>query len=218
MRTMCRLLAAVVLGVLVASGTAAANHLDPQKKIKPADQARARAMLLKKADLGPGVVSQTNGSEPHVNCTGVDLSDLIVTGEARSPTFARGVTLFTATAEIYRTVADSSASWRQTTGAAWTTCLREVWGTEYAKQGFTLQSLSKLAFPRVGLKTVAFRILLSGEVQGLTVPFTLDVVVLMQSRAQVALIFGSVAAPAKAEELRLVRLTAKRMATAMRSS
>ena len=68
-------------------------------------------------------------------------------------------------------------------------------------------------------QTVAYRIALSASVQGQEVPLYVDLVVLMQSRAHVALYFGSGLAPAaRAEELRLARLAAGRMAKAMRGS
>lgn len=216
MRHMRRLLAFAVLGAFAVSGTALANHLDPQKKITPADQARARAMLVKKADFGLGVQAIPNAAEPHVTCRGMDQSDLILTGEAQAPSFVRSGSAVSSTAEVYRTVRDSRVGWARFTGAAGARCLEEVQRREYAKQGFTLQSFRKLNFPRIGQATVAFRVILSGESQGVTVPFTLDLVALLHSRAQAGLVFGSLAAPARAEEVRLARLVAKRMATAMR--
>lgn len=209
-----------VLGLLLALlpvGTALANHLDPQKKIRPADQARARAMLFKQADFGSGVQTQPNAASPHVTCKGVNQSDLAVSGEAESPTFVGGVTLFTSSAQVYQTLADSNTGWRRSTGRAAARCLEMVLRREYSKQGLTLQSFRKRAFPHVGQGSVAFRVVLSGESQGVTVSFTLDVIGLLYSRAQVALGVASLAPPPKAEEVRLARIVAGRMAKAMRS-
>jgi len=217
MRTMRSLLALGSIVTLVASSTALASHLDPQKKMTAADQARVRAMLFKKADFGPGVRTQPNAAASHVTCRGLDQSDLTLTGEAESPTFIRGVSVFSSLAQVYRTLKESKEGWRRSTGAA-AKCLEDVLRREYAKQGLSLQSFRKRAFPRVGQGTVAFRAVLSGESQGLTVLFTLDVVGLLYSRAQVALVFGSLSPPTKAEEVRLARLVAGRMAKAMRGA
>jgi len=50
-----------------------------------------------------------------------------------------------------------------------------------------------------------------------TVPVYVDIVALLRSRGQATVIVGSaVVPPQKAEELRLARIVARRMATAMR--
>jgi hypothetical protein len=60
---------------------------------------------------------------------------------------------------------------------------------------------------------------LSGESQSVTVKVVIDLVVLMHSRAQVPLFFGSALVPVpRADQLRLARLTASRMAKAMRGA
>ncbi|MGH3137419.1 MAG: hypothetical protein ACRDPV_13110 [Gaiellaceae bacterium] len=213
-----RLLVFGLLLALLPVGTALASHLDPQKKIRPADQARARAMLFKKADFGSGVRTQPNAADAHVTCRGVSQSDLTVTGEAESPTFIGGVTAFSSSAQVYRTLADSNGGWRRSTGAGAAKCLELVLSREYSKQGLTLQSFRKRAFPRVGHGSVAFRVVLSGESQGVTVSFTLDVIGLLYSRAQVALAVVSLSPPTKPEEVRLARIVAGRMAKAMGGS
>jgi hypothetical protein len=70
----------------------------------------------------------------------------------------------------------------------------------------------------VAQRTLAYRVTLSGNAQGVTVRVVIDLVVLMHSRAQAALYFGSAfAPPARAEEVALARITARRMATALKS-
>ena len=220
MRLVRRLLVFALLLALLPVGTALANHLDPQKKILPADQARARAMLLKKADLGLAYRADRSSSpDTEVDCAGLDESDLTVTGEAESPTFTLGLSFLSSVAQVYESLADANASWKRGTGTAGTRCIRETLRREFAKQGLRLQSFRKIVFPRVSQQTVAYRIALSASVQGQEVPLYVDLVVLMQSRAHVALYFGSGLAPAaRAEELRLARLAAGRMAKAMRGS
>ena len=215
-----RLLALALLLALVPVGTALANHLDPQKSIRPADQARARAMLLKKADLGLVYrAERSNSPDTEADCAGLDESDLTVTGEAESPTFTLGLSFLSSVAQVYESFADANASWKRGTGTAGTRCITATLRREFAKQGIRLQSLRKIAFPRVSQRTVAYRVALLASVQGQEVPVYIDLVILMHSRAQVALYFGSgLATTARAEELRIARVVAGRMARAMRGS
>ncbi len=85
MRTVRRLLAVSLLASLVVAGTASATHQDPQKKLTKADNARARAMLLKRTDLAPGFQAQpSSGEDPHIDCpASVSESDLTLTGRRR---------------------------------------------------------------------------------------------------------------------------------------
>ena len=105
---------AVVLLALVTSGAALAARGDPEKRITPADQARAKAMLVRKGDLGIAfrpTPSQSIGED--FSCPALDESDLTLTGEAESPTFAGGVEFVGSSAQVYESVADSKASWRR---------------------------------------------------------------------------------------------------------
>jgi hypothetical protein len=222
MRTVQRILAVALLLLLLplAGSTAAlADHLDPQKLIRVADQAKARAMLIRKSDLGPGAVAQPRSTpDTHLTCEGLDESDLTLTGEAESPMWTQGVGFVASVANVYATVSDANASWARGTRGAGTRCLRAQLADEFATQGVALESLQKVPFPRVAERTVAYRVTLSGTVQGTTVRVVIDLVVLKHSRAQAALYFGSVfAPPVKADEVALARVTARRMATALKS-
>ncbi len=207
--------------VLVAgSGEALATHGDPQKELTRADSARARSVLLRKADLGPAYRARSSGAgEPHLYCKALDESDLTVTGDAESPNFERGFAFISSAAQVYESTADANTSWRRGTSAAGERCVRDLLRREFAKDGIRVVSMKRLAFPRFAPRTDAYRLQLTTESQGVTVPVVMDLVFLMHSRAQVVLSFGSALAPvARGEELRLARLTAKRMAAAMRGA
>lgn len=207
-----------VVGLAVAA-PALASHLDPQKKIRPADQARARAMLVKKADLGLGFNAQRSGSgDIHMDCKAADESDLTLTGEVESPLYAGvgGLVFVSSAASVYESVADANTSWRRGTSAAGTKCASETLRREFAKQRIRLASFRPIAFPRVSQRTVAYRAKLSGESAAGPVTVFVDVVVLMRSRAQVGIFFGSaLVVPNREDELRLARVVARRMAKTM---
>ncbi len=211
-------LLATAVVALVAAGSAVADHLDPQKRITPADQARARSMLLKHADLPAGFQGSPTGSgEPHVNCSqAVSEADLTLTGDAEGLQFIRGTTSVNSAAQIYESAADATASWRRGTSPAGIKCLTDLVRREFAKQGIRLISFRKIAFPRVAQRTVAYRVTLALETPQGTVRLFADVVVLGHSRALTQVFVASaLTAPNRAEELRLARLVAGRMARAM---
>jgi hypothetical protein len=90
---------------------------------------------------------------------------------------------------------------------------------EFAKRGARLVSLEKTAFPRLAQQTAVFRATLSATTPQGTLTVYVDLVALMHSRAHASVVVGSaLVAPTRAEELRLGRVVAKRMATAMRGS
>jgi hypothetical protein len=216
MSRMLRLLALVVVLALVGAGAALAGRGDPQEDLRPADQARARAMLLRAADVGPGFkASRTGTSENDFYCRALDESDLTITGEAESARFTGGLAFVTSTAYVYESVADSNASWRRGTSAAGQKCLADGLRRELLGTNVKLLSFRRLAFPRLGARSVAYRAVAAQ--QGARI--YLDLVAIQHARAQAAVILGSgLAAPPRSVELRLGRLVAARMAKAMRSS
>lgn len=216
-------LLAVVLALALAAvvGAAVAAKGDPQKKINAADQARARAIVLRQSDLGPSFKGTRHASSggTQFDCAVLDESDLTITGLADSPDFSAGLAFALSEAQIYESRADASTAWKRDTSTAGIACLRSTLRREYAKQGLTLLSLRKLAFPNVSQKTAAYRLALRGKSQGLTVTVYLDVMVLLRARAEVMLGIGSaLAPPGRAGELRLARVIAGRMAKAMRGA
>jgi hypothetical protein len=212
-----RLLAFVVLLALLPAGSALADHFDPQRKIRPADQARAKAMLLRKSDLAPGYAVGSKGGSAHLNCAPLDESDLTLTGEAESPMWIGGLTFISSYANVYRSASENDASWRRSTSAAGRRCVASEFQRLAGTSGVRLVSLRELPFTRVAPRTVVYRLLF--ELQGQGGALTIDLVALARSRAQAFFLVASAAgAPSKAEELRLARIVAGRLASAMRAS
>ena len=209
----------VVFLALVLTGSALGDHLDPRKQIRSADQARARAMLLRQSDL-PGFQRQpSSGADPHLSCPGLDESDLTVTGDAEAPTWSASVIFVTSSSTVYATRADAATSWRRGTSPAGTRCLREELGREFGRQGVGVVSLRRIAFPALAQRSAAYRLTLTGQAQGQTVNAYVDFIVLGQGRAIAGLVVGSaVVKPDRPAEVRLARTVAARMATAMRGA
>ena len=208
----------VVLGLLVPAAALAAKG-DPQKQINAADQARAKTMLLRSSDLPGFRVSRSGSNESHPYCGALDESDLTLTGEAESPSFSAGPVFVSSDSTVYESAGDASASWRRGTSAAGRKCLTDVIRQEFAKQNVELLSFRKVPFPHFAQRTVAYRMVLSGASQGISVKVVFDIVAMSAARAQAFVYLGSAfVAPGHAAELHLARLVAGRMTKAMRGA
>jgi hypothetical protein len=213
-----RLLAIALVLALAGGGAALAARGDPQKRITPADQARAKAMLVRPADL-PGFRATPSSSVGDFYCKALDESDLTLTGEAQGRQLALATVLVGSSAQVYESVGDARTAWRRALSPAGVRCAKLVLGREFARQGARLVSLSRISFPRVAQQTTAFRATLSGTTPQGELRVYVDVVALMHARAQASVVVGSaLVVPTRAQEVRLARTVAKRMATAMRGS
>ncbi len=210
-----RVLVGLVVAALVVTGSALAGRGDPKERITSADQARARAMLLRPADMA-GFTASPSGAEPATPyCKALDESDLTLTGDAESPDFAAGTVLVSSLSHVYATRAQSDASWRRGTSPAGETCARDVLRKELARGGAQLVSYARVSLPRLAERSVAYRAVLTGN----GVRAFVEVVYMKQGRAQAAVLLGSALIPFdRVAEVRLARLVAGRMAKAMRSS
>lgn len=209
-----RLLAVALLVALAGASVALAARGDPQKRINRADQARAKAMLVRQADLNAAFAAVPRGAPgSDFYCAAIDESDLVVTGEAWSPSFTSTAEVLASTAYVYRSRADANASWKRGTSAAGERCLRRRVQEEVRGPGVRVLSFRRIPFPGRAQRSLAYRLVAAQ--QGIRVH--LDVIAMQHSRAQAGIVYGSaLAPPPRAEELRLSALVAKRMAAAMR--
>jgi hypothetical protein len=205
--------------LLASAGSAAADHLDPQNRIRAADQARAKAMLVRASDL-PGFQRQASSSaDAHLTCPGLNESDLTVTGDAEAPSWSLSVVFVTSSSTVYTSRGDAATSWRRGTSAAGQRCLRDELGREFARQGARIASLRRQSFPALAEQSAAYRLTLDVIAQGQMVHAFVDFVVLRQARAVSGLVVGSaLVQPDRALEVQLARTLAARMAKAMRGA
>jgi hypothetical protein len=207
----------LVLAALVGASAAFAVG-EPQKKITPADQARAKAMLMRQADVGIGyrpIAGNSSGNALSFNCPALDESDLTVSGEASSPNFSSGLQTFSSASAVYVSASDAKASWRRGTSPAGFTCLRAVFKRIARARGLHFVSFRKIPFPAVAPRTAAYR--WQSLANGVRV--YADVVLLMRVRAQSAVFLISGIDPLeRPEAVRLTRLISSRMAKAMRNA
>jgi hypothetical protein len=218
--------AVVVLGAALAVASAAsAGAGDPRRAITKADEASAKSVVLKAADLGAAFTARPTGSgdlPPGVRCGPLSESDLTVTGDAESPDFQLdqpGALLTVgSTAQVYRSVREANASWSRSQKPAALTCLSDiVERSGGAGQRIDVVSAKRLAFPKVAPRTAAYRIVARVRSGTASVKVYFDAVLLQQGRIQAGVVFTSAVQPVgSGDQAALARLVAGRIAKAQK--
>lgn len=172
-----------VVVALAAVGAAAADHLDPQQRIRATDQKRAVAMVLRKSDLPPGYLPErTSDLEPHLTCSALDESELVLSGRAKSPYWARDYQVVGSSAALYASAADARSSWRRGTSDAGLSC-RDEFRKAFAQQGESVRiSVRGIALPKLAVVAKAYRLAFSGADPRQPPLFTIDLVLLTHGR------------------------------------
>jgi hypothetical protein len=199
---------ALLIVVLAAAGVAqaAASPKDPRVALRPADNALAKRVTVRPADVGGGARNEPGtGGVEQLRCPPYydpNYRDLVVTGR-RESLVTRGEAVFVGTGvEVYSRAASARASFTRGNVASVTRCL----GESFSDTGVTA-SAARLGFPRVGDRSAAFRITMRGS--GGTV--YADAIVFQRGRTVVSLVCMSLAGPyPRADAVRIARRVAAR--------
>lgn len=200
---------------LVAAAAALAEK--PKIARTPAGNAQARALVLRRADLGKG---WSGGFKKPNFSSGLKCSyhpkqsDLVVVGAAET-TWDRPTTYeIDSEAFVMRTASMVRRDWRRTVVAPQVLpCLRKTFRELLGSSG-RLLSLRRVAFPHLTTYTRAFRVLATLGSGSSRERFESDFVAMGAGRNEVSLTLtaaGGKAALLRAQELRLARVLAHRM-------
>jgi hypothetical protein len=212
--------------VLVAAQVAhAALAETPISRFTAADQAAAKAAVLRSADLGAGWKGglkkspKVSGVTSEDECPGLwepKQSDLVITGLAESKFTAPGAEI-SSTVQVYKTVRMSKLDWQRTVvHPGVIPCLRRKLAPE-SEPGFRFVSLTRTPFPQIaGNAAVRFRIVfeVTPDAGGDPVRVLTDGVVFGKGRTGISLSFtlpDGARAATHAAEVRLARLLAGRI-------
>jgi hypothetical protein len=193
-----RTLMLALVAALAAVGTAlaAVDPHDPQERLVSADMAKARAAVLKRTDLAGKWASEKPGKEGDERCSGLDpdLSDLTVTGKAKSSTFSRadGV-LVSSEADVYETAEQARTSFDRAIKPALVRCLDESFrkGLGDAKVRVKLLSGGKAASPRYGERSARYRAVWRLTGPGGTLKAYADAYFVVRDRVTISVLFFS---------------------------
>jgi hypothetical protein len=210
-----RLVAALVaVAALAAAATAAGSDpRDPQHRFNGADQARARKILITHADLGPGdwrvenLPDEGDAGAP-ADCKNPDLSDLVLTGEAKNPDWSRNGSFVDSDGEVWATERDAVAAWQRADRYPFARCFAAAVEQQFAKTpGITFKTLStgpikigKLA-PRQLTFGIKFRMTASGR----AIDARIDIFAFSRGRSAGSLMVASVGRPATPISMSLER-------------
>jgi len=182
-------LAASALVLLSATALAA----DPGKekiRFNAADQAAARAAVLRRSDLGPGwkggPTKPDLSSAPTCPNYHPKQSDLVLTGAAESD-FQRAGFDFDSEVQVLQRARMVSLDWQRSVAAPGALpCLRRYLTKTLGSRAKTL-SFRRLSFPHVAKYTAAFRGVLSVTVRGQDVRVVVDAVLVGRNRSEITL-------------------------------
>ncbi|HUP32874.1 MAG TPA: hypothetical protein VM184_07555 [Gaiellaceae bacterium] len=209
----------VLLIACLAVPVAAAATGDPKEAFTRADQAKAKAITLVRADLAAGwKKTSTPDSGDDLRCPGFDpnLSDLTLTGESESEFEHPGGAYAATFASVFRSEANARASFARFAKPALARCVAHFFREGVTKEGGTVRIVKQgqVAFPKVAPRVAAYRVTARVGAPGttVTVPFTIDLILLGRGRGEVGLLTMSAGTGIAAAHLRaFARLLAARM-------
>jgi hypothetical protein len=172
-----------------------------QVRVNAADQAAARAAVLRRGDLGSGWTGGARKAPPPstVSCPGYEpkQSDLVRTGAAEARFQHTGVVLQT-DAQVLKTRAMVARDWQRSVADPRSAgCLRHMLARQLPSNEH-LVSFGRRAFPRLARYAGAYRMLVRVHVQRQTVLVVIDLVVVGRSRTELTLTMSAPAAARKA--------------------
>ncbi len=188
-----------------------------QIRFNAADQAAARAVVIRRADLGSsgwtgGRVKPDLSAGPTCPNYHPKVSDLVLTGAARTR-FRRSGFEFDSQAGVLKTRRMVALDWRRSVLAPGAVpCLRRTLDKGLGSTAKVV-SFAKLPFPHLSTYAALFRGVISVQAQGKTVRVLTDIVLVGRSRTELTL---TVAGPAAAKsgisaaERRLARVLISR--------
>jgi|SRR5947208_12557644 len=185
-----------------------------QIKFNAADQAAARAVVLRRADLGSsgwegGRAKPDLSTGPTCPNYHPKVSDLVLTGAARTD-FRRTGFDFDSQVGVLKTRRMVALDWRRSVLAPGVVpCLRRTFANELGSNARVV-SLAKLPFPHLSTYTALFRAVISVRAQGKTARVLTDLVLVGRSRTELTL---TIAGPATAK--RAISAAERRLARAL---
>jgi len=188
-----------VTALLATAALAVAGDGKEQIRFNRADQAAARAVVLRRTDLGSsawqgGALKPDLSPAPTCANFHPKVSDLVITGAAQTD-FRRSGLDFGNLVVVLETRRMVALDWRRSLLAPGTIpCLRQTMSKALGS-GARLLSFAKLPFPHLTTRTALFRAVIVVQAQGKAVRVLADLVAVARGRTEITL---SVAAPASA--------------------
>jgi hypothetical protein len=204
-----------------AAAAGVADSRDPKKRYNAADQARARAIRISRDDLGAGDWRVEPSSKQDVELAGCkqpNLSDLVLTGEAKNPDFSRNGSFVSSEAEVWANERDAGKSWNRSMHWPIERCLvaslKQGMGAD-PRVTLTVLSSGSVRTAKLAPRTFAYVLRFRIKGPGATINGRLAVYAFGFGRAEGSLLLVSLGKPAQpisaALERRLAGALAQRL-------
>lgn len=195
------LLTAAIAGLLVPAAWAAGGQ--PQHAFTKAGQAQARATSLKLSDFAAGWTASAahggaTGAEPRCSTYNPDQSDLVEIGKYDSPDFTRTSdhSFVSVSTGVFKTAAMAKRGYARVAVRQLPGCFGELFVKGIAKPSSAkVVSAAPVAFPKVGDRSNAFRLVASVKTPNVSLPVMADIVLFNKGRTDVAMIFLGIGRP-----------------------
>jgi len=190
-------LAAGLTSAVASSASRSATSNRERVRLNPADQAAARAAVLRRGDFGVGWSGGARSPAPPstVTCPGYEpkQSDLVLTGTAEARFQNTGLVL-QSDAQVLKTRAMVARDWhRSVVDPRAAACIRHTLAKQLPSSE-RLVSFERRAFPRLAQYAAAYRMLVKVQAQGQSVLVVIDLVLVGRSRTELTLTTSAPAA------------------------
>jgi hypothetical protein len=213
-----RLLACLAVALVVVGSAAARDPRLEKLALRPADMDAAKNGVLRTGDLGTGWATKVQNArdDSPPDCAFQDYSKYTITGEAQTRFDRQGASVVSRV-EIYKSEADAAGDFGIDTTPKTAACEGRAIRDSFARQatGMTvrLASAKQLAAPKVGKRSVAFRIALELRQKARTLKIYIDLIGFVRDRATASIVVVAPSAPAKGA-LTLARVMDARLSRA----
>jgi hypothetical protein len=213
------LISGLLLALLTATSAGAADPPQETRRFNAMDQAAARAVVVKRADLRPASGWRGGAIKPDyvkLNCSNFhpDLSKFVLTGEAANRWIRpdSGLEVTTQT-NVVQTSQMAREEWQiQVKAPAAIACIRRTYAATIVAAGGTFVSFKEISFPRIATYAAAFE--LRGRLPSSHEQIVAEIVLIGRSRTQIGLGVGgpqSARRMVATESLRLARILVGRI-------
>jgi hypothetical protein len=207
------LTAVLVAALAAASAAAAGDAREPQHRFNAADQAWAHRIIVQHADLGPGdwrvqqLDSHDDATAPSY-CKNPNLSDLVLSGEAKKPDFGRAGSFEDSDGEVWASESDALAAFKRLKAYPFDRCFKVAMQQEFAQGSgvkFSVVSSGPIAIGKLAPRQLTYGMKFRVTVAARKIDGRIDIYAFSRGRADGSVMVASLGAPARPIPLSLER-------------
>jgi hypothetical protein len=196
-----------------ASAAFAGDPREPQHRFNGVDKAWAHRIIVSRADLGPGdwrvaqLDDQGDAGAPSY-CKNPNLSDLVLTGQAKNPDFSRESSFEDSDGEVWATEHDAIESWKRVKAYPFSRCFRFAMEQQFAKGSgisFSVLSSGPLAIGKLAPRQFTYGLKFRMIVGARKIDGRIDIYFFSRGRADGSVMVASLGRPARPIPLSLER-------------